>query len=102
MVLSPYFSAQNDRGDSAHFSAAINVFLLKNVFNNAAALPLPNTRKICATKPILRLIFVSSGEIIRKPSSGRHALQVQYQLCVYPVTAASAPTRVSSASITCS
>jgi hypothetical protein len=40
---------------------------LKNAFNNTAAFTLLDARKICAVKRIIRLIFASSAEIMRKP-----------------------------------
>jgi hypothetical protein len=51
-----------------HFSAEIKGLSLKNAFNNSAALALSNARKICAVKRIVRLVFASSAEIMRKPS----------------------------------
>jgi len=62
-------------------SAEIKGLSLKNAFNNTAAFTLLDARKICAVKRIIRLIFASSAEIMRKPSDcwSCHAIAVPNQ-----------------------
>jgi hypothetical protein len=67
-------------------SAEIKGLSLKNAFNNTAAFTLLDARKICAVKRIIRLIFASSAEIMRKPLIAGPAMQLQYQIRVGFVT----------------
>ena len=62
---------------------------MKSAFNNAAGFALSNRRKICANKPIIRVIAPPRVEIICELSSRAHALQVQYQLGAYSLTVVS-------------
>jgi hypothetical protein len=61
-------SARHRFDQFPHFDARINGLSLKNAFNRVEA-ALPSSRKICASKRIIRLSFASSAGITSKPFS---------------------------------